>query len=108
MKIPIILVIMFYGIGDIISTYFAINSGGVEGNPLLAHLIKYNFLLMVLFKIVVIVWVYKCYNSLNYWISIGASKKITKALINFSVTFTIFIGLIATINNIITYYNNII
>lgn len=95
------LVILLYGFGDVISTQYALNAGGVEGNPFMAFLISYSIWYLVIVKILALIIIYKMYHSVDYWVSIGARRDLTQAVVNAGMIFVILMGFAATVNNIL-------
>jgi len=100
-KMLMFLVILLYGITDTLTTYFGLQMGLQEGNPFVAYLLSYSFWLLIIMKISVLAIIYKTYHSVDFWVSLGARKDLTQAVVNAGMIFTIFIGFTATVSNIL-------
>ncbi|WP_256622621.1 DUF5658 family protein [Methanolobus chelungpuianus] len=55
-------VLIFYVLGDILTTVWALNLGGVEANPAMNYLLsEYGFASLLITKFIVVLCCYACY-----------------------------------------------
>ena len=89
-------IILFFIIGDTITTYFMITLGyGQEGNPFVANLLnKYGFISLIALKFYCLLFIYFTYPIID------ANKNLWK----FTKNFVTFIGIFACTNNISLIY----
>lgn len=89
----IILIFIFYVLGDTITTHYGILSGGQEMNFVPAMILDINYGIFVLFgiKLIVMLWIWYCKNTIC---------KDHKTCYNIAVFAVCLIGIVATVNNI--------
>jgi hypothetical protein len=101
--------ILFYVIGDLATTIYAINNGlAYEGNPLMAPLVDYSIYLAPLAaKIFIIGLLYACYiYTTNEPVTkLGKKTYTTKSFFNGAVVIITVIGILVTLNNIMVIFD---
>lgn len=102
-NVPIKLVIIFYGIGDLVTTYLALSIGKIEINPVAVILLKYGFMPLIISKVIVIYLLYRFYKSKDWFISKNIPPKVVVGCIYYVMLIAITFGLFITMNNFMVY-----